>query len=66
MTLREIRKERKITRPYVEYKTGIKPNTLSKKESGLRNWTIEEFSALCELYEVAEPTKLEDYKRAKN
>ena len=65
MTLREMRKERRMSRPFVEYKTGIKPNTLSKKESGLRNWTIQEFAMLCELYEIDEPTKLDDYQRAK-
>lgn len=65
MTLREIRKARRIPRTYVEYMTGIKPNTLSKKESGLRSWTIDEFSALCDLYKVDEPTTLDDYARMK-
>lgn len=65
MTLREIRRARRIPRTYVEYMTGIKPNTLSKKESGLRTWTIDEYSALCDLYKVDDPTSLDDYVRMK-
>lgn len=66
MTLRELRKQNRMSRVYVEYKTGIKPNTLSVKENGSRAWTIEEFTALCDLYGVKQPTEVEDYARLRN
>jgi len=65
MDLREVRKSRKMSRLFVEAETGIKPNTLSKKESGLRPWSVPEFQMLCDLYGVSDPTALDDFKRFK-
>lgn len=63
MDLREARKKKKMTRLFVQMETGIKPNTLSRKEHGSRGWTIDEFQMLCDLYGIADPTELDDYRR---
>ena len=61
MNLREIRKAKKMTRVYVYAQTGIKPNTLSRKENGSRPWTIHEFQSLCDLYGILKPLEVDDY-----
>ena len=65
MDLREIRKSKFLTRKFVASKLGIQPNTLSKKESGLRAWTIQEIEKQCELYDIEDPTVLADWQRLK-
>lgn len=59
-TAREIRKERFMSRKFVCQKLGIKPNSLSKKESGLRKFTLQEALLLSNLYQVA-PTDVADF-----
>lgn len=51
-TIREIRKEKHVSRMYICDRLGIKPNTLSQKESGLRKFTNKEISAICDILEV--------------
>lgn len=50
--LKEIRIEQGLKANYVAEAIGMKPATLSRKENGLRRFTITEAQALCKLYKV--------------
>lgn len=52
-TVRELRKEKHVTRMYICDRLGIKPNTLSQKENGSRKFTNCELMAICDILEVA-------------
>jgi transcriptional regulator with XRE-family HTH domain len=58
-SLRDIRKERHMSRAYVCDRLGITTNALSRKESGSRKFTLIEYGKLLDLYEVDSSEVLE-------